>query len=164
MLRGEDKPADNAERLEFAPIFYQHKKFAFATRLWAEALESDPKLGDERQTQLRYSAARAAALAADGQGEETPPLDDEAKAKLRGQALDWLKADLTAWGKLLESGPPQDRPFIVQTLIHWQQDSDLAGIRDAEALARLPKAEQKEWQSLWAEVEALLKRAMTSAG
>jgi hypothetical protein len=30
---------------------------------------------------------------------------------------------------------------------------------DAEALARLPEPERNEWQALWAEVEALLKRA-----
>ena len=72
MVRGEDKPADNAERLSFAQIAYDQKKFAFATRLWAEALDTDPKLGDDRQAGHRYKAARAAALAAaSGDGAST---------------------------------------------------------------------------------------------
>jgi hypothetical protein len=82
-----------------------------------------------------------------------------ATAKLRRQALGWLKAERAAWAKLLESGPPEARPAIAQILDHWKRDNDLAGIREAEALAKLPEAERKEWQALWAEVEALLKRA-----
>jgi len=130
-----------------------------ATRLWAAALASDPKLGDDRQIQPRYNAARAAALAAASQGKDEPPLDDAAKAKLRRQALDWLRAELTVWTKQLASAPPQARPAIVQTLSHWQKDPDLAGIRVAAALAKLPAEEQKAFTQLWADVAALLKKA-----
>jgi hypothetical protein len=62
-------------------------------------------------------------------------------------------ADLAAWGKLLDSDPPQARPTIVKTLSHWRQDTDLA---------KLPEAERKAWEALWAEVDVLLARA--SAG
>jgi hypothetical protein len=81
---------------------------------------------------------------------------DAAKAKLRGHALDRLKAELTVWGKLLDSGPPQARPTIVQTLSLRQTDADLAGLRDATALAKLPAEEQKAFTQLWADVAALL--------
>jgi eukaryotic-like serine/threonine-protein kinase len=159
VLRGEDKPKDNAERLAFARMAYDRKHFAPAARLWAEALASEPKLGDDRQALHRYNAARAAALAAVGQGKDEPQPDDGAKAKLRQQALDWLKAELTIWEKLLESGPPQARPTIVQTLDHWEQDTDLAGIRNADGLAKLPADEQKAWRALWAGVDSLLRHA-----
>jgi eukaryotic-like serine/threonine-protein kinase len=159
VLRGEDKPKDGAECLAFAQLAYHDKKFATATRLWSDALQADPKLGDDRQARHRYNAACAASLAATGQGKDDPSPDEAARAKLREQAMGWLKAELAAWTKLLESGPPQARAFIVQTLNHWKQDTDLAGIRDAEALAKLPEAERKEWQALWAEVEALLAQA-----
>lgn len=79
------------------------------------------------------------------------------KAKLRHQALEWLRAELTAWTKLIESGPPQARTAFVRTLGHWKQDPDLMGIRDAEALAKLSADEQKSWRTLWADVESLLK-------
>jgi tetratricopeptide (TPR) repeat protein len=159
LLRGEDRPKDSAERLAFARIASSQKQFAAATRLFAEELESNPKLGDDRRTGYRYDAACAASLAAAGLGKGEPPLDEAAKAKLRRQALDWLKAERTVWARILESGPPQARPFIVQTLSHWQTDSDLAGIRDAQALAKLPADEQKACTQLWIDVAALLKKA-----
>ncbi len=158
ILRGEDKPGDNAERLDFAQMAYDRKHFAAATRLRAEALESDPKLGNDRQAGHRYNAACAAALVAAGQARDELPPNDATKARLRRQALDWLKAELAAWTKLIETGPPQAGPGIGQTLDHWKQDTDLAGIRNEDALARLPADEQKAWRSLWADVDSLRKR------
>jgi WD40 repeat protein len=153
LLRGEDKIAGNVERLDFAQVAYDQKRFAFAARLRAEALAADPKLADDL-TPHRYNAARAAALAAAGHGMDEPPLDDAAKAKLRGQALDWLKAELTDWSKVQ---PPQ--PCIVRPLWQWQQDKDLAGIRDRAALAKLPAEEQIAFTQLWADVTELLTKA-----
>ena len=46
-----------------------------------------------------------------------------------------------------------------EALSHWREDADLAGVRDADALMKLPDAERQEWQKLWQEVEALLKQA-----
>ncbi len=163
LLRGEDKPNDNAERLAFAQLTHAHKHFAAAARLWAEALQADPKVAEDRQKQPRYKAACAAALAVAGQGKEEPPLDDAAKTKLRGQALDWLKAELNAWDRLLESGPTQDRPTVEQTLSHWQKETDLASIRDEAALAKLPAEEQKAFAQFWADVAALLKKVKEKA-
>jgi serine/threonine-protein kinase len=158
ILKGEDHPRDNAERLAIAQMCYDAKRHAAAVRFWAEALEADPKLGNDRQAQHRYAAACGAALAAAGASKDAPP-DDAARVKLRAQALGWLKADRDAWAKLLEAGPPQARAAIVQTLQHWTEDTDLAGVRDAAALAKLPEAERKEWQALWADVDRLLKQA-----
>jgi formylglycine-generating enzyme required for sulfatase activity len=159
LLKKAELSFDSAERLAFAMSCYERKQFATAARQWAKALAGDPKLGDGRKEQHRYQAACAAALAAAGQGRDEPPPNDGAKAKLRGQALDWLTAELKVWDKLVASGPPRDRPFIVQTLSHWQQGSDLAGIRDAAALAKLPAGEHKALAQLWADVAALLKKA-----
>ncbi len=39
---------------------------------------------------------------------------------------------------------------------HWQQDTDLSGLRDKGAVAKLPAEEQQACRQLWAEVEALL--------
>jgi len=97
--------------------------------------------------------------AAAGQGHDEPPLDDAEKAKLRGQALDWLTTEMKAWDKFFASGTLQDRQLIAQTLKHWQQDSDLAGIRDAAALAKLPANERAAFTAVWADVAALLKNA-----
>ncbi|HZY88683.1 MAG TPA: hypothetical protein VFE78_27920, partial [Gemmataceae bacterium] len=72
---------------------------------------------------------------------------------------DWLRADLALWGKQTESATPQVRATVQKTLRHWQQDADLAGVRDPAALTKLPEADRAEWQKLWADVAALLKKA-----
>src|SRR5262249_52734843 len=94
----------------------------------------------------RYAAARAAALAAAGQAKDNP-LDDPAKAQFRQQALDWLKGELNNWSKVQ---PP--RVFIARNLWQWQEERDLAGIRDQSALDKLPAEEQKVLTQFWADV------------
>ena len=155
VMRGQ-APKDNAERLALAQRAHDTARYATAARLWAEALEADPKLVESRQTQHCYNAACAAALAGSGNATDDPAPDADAKAKLRQQALNWLKSELAAWSKLLRSGPAQANGAIAQTLKHWQEDTDLAGVRDAEALRKLAEEERKGWDALWAEVKDLL--------
>jgi eukaryotic-like serine/threonine-protein kinase len=159
LLKGDDRPQDVAERLALAQMCYDTKRHAAAAGCWTEALAADPKLGDDRQAGHRYNAACAAALAGSGQGTDDPKPDDAARARLRGQALDWLKAEQAAWAKMLDSGDARARPFVAQNLQHWQADPDLAGVRDRTALAALPEAERADWEALWAEVDRLLGRA-----
>ena len=121
-------------------------------------LRAQPTLADPLQSLHRYNAACAAALAAAGQGEDTGKLDGKERARLRNQALGWLRDDLAAWGKVTDGGPPQAKAAAQQTLKHWQEDSDLAGIRDKDALDKLPEAERADWKKLWADVDALLKK------
>ena len=52
----------------------------------------EPKLADNLAAVHRYNAACAAALAACGQGNDADNLDGKECARLRGQALDWLRA------------------------------------------------------------------------
>ena len=159
ILKGDDRPRDAAERLALAEICQDMSHHAAATRFWAEALEADPKLGDDLEAWHRYNAACSAALAAAGQGKDDSPPDDNVKARLRGQALDWLRAEREAWTKLLDGNDPTTRDLVARTLQHWNSDPDLAGIRDPEALAKLTETERTAWRDLWADVDALLKRA-----
>ena len=159
LLNGKDHPKDPAECLALAQICRDRKLNATATRYLLEALESQPELAADRQAQRRYDGACAAALAASGETQDDPRPDEAAKAKLRGQALRWLKAELEAWTKELSSGPQSAWQVVAQTLADWQQESDLAAIRDPQALAKLPEVERKEWQALWVEVDRLLKQA-----
>jgi hypothetical protein len=41
----------------------------------------------------------------------------------------------------------------------WQQDNQLACVRDSAQIAKLPAAEQKTFKQLWANVADLLQRA-----
>ena len=158
ILKGE-APKDNAEGLALAQRAYDTQRYAAATRLWRGALQADPKLADDRQAGYRYNAACAAGLAGCGKGKDNPPRDDASKGKRRRQALDWLKAELAAWSKILESGAPQARPVVASTLKHWKEDADLAGIRDDAALAKLPQEERAACKQLWGDVDRLLTKS-----
>jgi tetratricopeptide (TPR) repeat protein len=158
-LNGSYTPASNAERLDLAEWCRIKKLHHTANGLYSAAFAAEPKLADDLKAARRYNAACHAALAAAGQGEEAAKLDDKEKVHLRQQALDWLRADLALRGQQLETGQSADRVAVQQALRHWQQDRDLAGLRDAAALARLPAEEQKAFTQLWADVAALLKKA-----
>jgi len=103
---------------------------------------------------------RAAARAGCGQGEEAAKLDGRERARWRKQALKWLEADLLLWTKLLEGGTPPDHKTVAARLQHWQRNRDLAGIRDAALLAKLPPGEREACSRLWADVEAVLRKAV----
>ena len=113
---GEDKPADNAERMAFAEIAYDRKSFTTAARLWAEILAADPKLGDDLRAGHRYNAACAAALAAAGQGIDEPEPDEATRTMLRRQTLEWLQEELLAWSRQIEKVRPQDRQVFTRPL------------------------------------------------
>jgi serine/threonine protein kinase/tetratricopeptide (TPR) repeat protein len=129
-----------------------------AARFYTEAFAADPKLADTLRLAYRYNAACAAAQAGCRQGEDARTLDDKERAHLRGQALNWLRADLESWLKHLAKEPDKGRALIQRTMHHWQQDVDFAGVRGAEALARLPEPERRPWQQLWDDVESLARR------
>src|SRR5262249_34279365 len=126
---------------------------------YAEAFSADPARANSLRNGDRRNASRAAALAGCGRSKDDPPPDDATRAGLRAQALGWMKADLALWARPLEAGTDATRTEVRKTLTQWRNDLDFSGIRDADALAKLPEAECKDWQSLWAEVEILLARA-----
>ena len=138
---------------------YYKKLHGASARFWAEAFQAQPKLADDMQVQNRYNAACAAALAGSGQGKDDPPLDEENKARWRKQAIDWLKADLAAWSKILESGPPQARQVISRRSSTGKPTPTWPACAIAAALAKLPEDEQKACRALWADVDALLAKA-----
>jgi tetratricopeptide (TPR) repeat protein len=159
ILNGDDRPRDAAQSLDVAYMCYYTKRFRASARFWVEALGADPTLGDDRTLQHRYNSACAVALAAAGKGKDDPKPDDAARAELRSHVLDWLKAERAAWAKTLDPGDANARRVARRTLEYWHFDPELAGVRDADALAKLPEAERAAWRSFWAEVDALLARA-----
>jgi eukaryotic-like serine/threonine-protein kinase len=164
ILRGEDQPASARESLDLARLCGLKKMNAAAARFSATAFAADAKVAADLQAGHRYKAACYAALAAAGQGEDAAAkLGDKERARLRKQTLDWLRADLAAYAKLLESGTPAAGALVQRQMRHWQQDTDLAGICDAAALAKLAAEEQKAFTQLWADVAALLKKAEAPA-
>jgi tetratricopeptide (TPR) repeat protein len=152
------RPGDSEATFTLGLVLYWGgEKPAAAARFYAEAFAAHPKLANDLRFTNRYNAACHAARAGCGQGQDAAGLGEAERARLRRQALDWLRADLAAWGQFLEKEPDQARPRVQQALRMWQQDADFAGVR-GDALAKLPEAERQTWQQLWEDVEQTLRK------
>jgi tetratricopeptide (TPR) repeat protein len=158
-LKGQAKPADADERLALAHVCLYKQLYAASARFSAEAFADQPPLAEDLRAGHRYHAACAAALAGCGRGQDADRLNDKERARWRGQAQHWLRADLALHAKRLESGAPAGRAAVQLTMQRWLAGPDLAGVRGAEALARLPAEERPGWAKLWAEAEALRQQA-----
>jgi tetratricopeptide (TPR) repeat protein len=162
LVLGNEEPANPGELLALAQMCQLYKKrHASAARLYQEAFQAQPRLADDLGKPHRYNAACAAALAGCGQGDEAAKLMDGEKTKLRGQARDWLQADLESYTKLLKAGNVGAVMSVIQRLAHWQKDDDLAGLRDVKGLAKLPDEEKQASQKLWTDVQQLHKDAQS---
>jgi hypothetical protein len=153
LLAGKDTLASAGERVEVAELCTLKHLNRAALRFFEEAFRAVPGLGPPH----RYNAACAAALVARGQGADARNLDDQERARLRQQALTWLRADLSAWSRQVATGQIS-RSRLKHALTNWQKDPDLAGLRDAVALKKLPANEQTAWRELWTDVADLLKK------
>jgi serine/threonine-protein kinase len=159
IVRGDEKPANTGEALEFARVCYLKKQYAAAALLLADALTDKPALAESLESGNRYNAACAAALAGCGRGEEGDKLTEDQRLHWRNLAYAWLHADLASWRKKLDMDHDGYRARVKQTLSHWQIDPDLDGIRTPSALDKLPAEERARWSQLWNDVADLLKRA-----
>jgi tetratricopeptide (TPR) repeat protein len=160
VLQGDAEPADAREQLALAYLCQQYKqRYAAAARFYSDAFSNDTRLADDLQNPHRYNAACAAAVAGAGRGKDAANLDDKERARLRRQALDWLRADLAAYHRLLDKEPAKARLVIKQRMQHWWQDADFSSVRGNDALGRLPEAERRAWRQLWDDVAALRKQA-----
>jgi serine/threonine-protein kinase len=159
VLQGRDRPADADELVGFADLCYKKQLNRDSARLWQEAFRAQPALAEDLRAEHRYAAACAAALAGWVRGKDEPPPDEAARARWRRQALDWLRADLGARTRQLQEGTPLARSAVQDAMSHWMLDPDFAGVRDPEALAKLPEAERADWRALWSAVDGLLGRS-----
>jgi serine/threonine-protein kinase len=181
-LRGDYQPQDNDERLALLGVCQCEGLSGAAARLYADAFVADPHLADEltaeclRRTRApehpadptevfnaacRYHAARCAALAGCGLGEDGAKLSEAARAHWRGQAREWLQADLAAWARTLDGNSAVARDLARNLLTRWRAEPDLAGLREPE-LEKLTADERQECRALWGRVDALLERGRAS--
>lgn len=123
VIQGKDRPAA-ADCRDLAQLCFVKKHYATAARLYAEALVAKPELAEDLRAGHRYNAARAAALAGGGQGDDAAGLSEPERARLRRQARDWLRLDLAAWTAKVDGTREEDREgYRIQarrTLAPWQ--------------------------------------------
>jgi tetratricopeptide (TPR) repeat protein/serine/threonine protein kinase len=158
IVRAPAQPAGAEEQLDWAELCRLQGYPATAARLAAAAFADKPALASDRARRPRLLAARAAVLAAAGEGHDAASLPGEERARLRRQALAWLREELTAWNKAVPAEAPAARAGIAQALYSLRGSAALASVREAGPLQGLPEVERAAWRRLWADVEALLAR------
>jgi tetratricopeptide (TPR) repeat protein len=152
-----EPPRGLQEQISLATFCYRYKGFhASAVCLYSAAFAAAPRVADDLAKGHRYNAARAAVLAAARKGRDPKSLDEPELAKLRDQALQWLRAHLGLCATRVEAGRVEDVMVVLDSLPAWQRDPDLASVRDGNASAALPEKEQKAWRVLWMEADKML--------
>jgi tetratricopeptide (TPR) repeat protein len=178
-LQGKHRPHDNDERLALLAICQAQGLYAACAQLYVDAFAADPGFAEasaaeclgraamERdrihrirvlKTEPRYLAARCAALAGCGQGEDAPRLTDAERTRWRGHALQWLQADLAAWARTLESESQAFRDLAKEMLMLWLVEPDVSRLREPGALMNLSTEEREEWTLLWRDVRLALEK------
>jgi tetratricopeptide (TPR) repeat protein len=118
-----------------------------------QAIQLEPNSATAGSELFNCLFASAGAAVQTSTGKDSGRLDEKERAGLRRQALERLRAGLELRTRLLKDG--KETGFGC-SLFPWQTDPALAGVRDREALAKLPDAEREQWQRLWADVTELL--------
>ena len=159
-LDGQYQPQDNDERLALLGVCQATNRSLALARLYADIFRADPHLAEDLSARHRYNAARAAAQVGCGLSKDSAGLGELERKQWREQARAWLRADLAAWGKLLDGGPTKKaRDQVRRSVPSWRFDSALSGLREGTALEKLSADERKDCLALWHEVGVLLARA-----
>jgi serine/threonine-protein kinase len=158
VLEGKKK-ASGQELADSARVCLEFlRRYPTAVQLYRQAFQSKPG-GETLAGRYRFLAARAAALAGAGQGDEAAGLSADERAGMRAQARAWFRADLDHYARQLPQAQPALVLYLIEELAQRLNERDLAGLRDEKALAGLAPEEQRAWQQVWADTRRLLKDA-----
>lgn len=132
--------------VELVPFAEAEGHVVWAARAFELYLEDGPGADGDPPVGVTAVAARAAARAARGGGEDGASLDVRERVAMAGWALEWLSLDLEE----RSVGPTIGFPWL---LASWQADPGYAAIRDSEHLAALPVDLRKRCHAFWRKVE-----------
>ena len=158
LAAGRSEPASAVEATELSKLCrppYNHL-FAASARFYAKACAADPKYATDNATfGIRYNAARSAALAGSGRGEDAPDTPAD-QAHMRQLALGWMQTNLMQLVRRVDTGAAGDRRAVTDWLTRWLTEKDFNGLRPGAARDNWSAAEAAEWDEFWANVQALL--------
>jgi serine/threonine-protein kinase len=157
-LDGKYQPRDNDERLALTGVCQFTNRWRTLAQLYTDAFAADPSLAEDPRAGHRLNAARAAALAGCGRGEDVAGVGEPERARWRQQARQWLRADLAAWNQALDRDPSAARDLLSRIRV-WRGDSELAGLFEPAELDKLAPDERKDCVALSKEIDGLLTRA-----
>ncbi len=107
----------------------------------------------------RYNAACAAAMAACGEGELAEEAREAERARMLQHALSWLNEELKSIAAHAAQDDIHTRNAACAKLRWWQEDDLLAGVREPDALAKLPAENRAKWEAFWEKIEDVIAEA-----
>jgi Tfp pilus assembly protein PilF len=158
VLDGSDA-ATVADLIEMAELCQRYKgRHRDAVALYEAAFVKEPTSRLYTEKLCRYNAGCAAIQVVAGSDAGAPPLSEADQAQYRSRALTWIRMELDALTNVHQISGRLFANQLQSDLRSWQSDPDLACVREAESLSRLPEDEQQAWRTLWKDVQSLVDR------
>jgi tetratricopeptide (TPR) repeat protein len=152
IVKGEFKPKDFAQGMQFGKLCRVKQHYRAALRLYEEALASNPNAARKLAPINLLVLVRTALLASAGRGSDVPP--EAERPKYRAKALAWLRRYVKTQQEALEKSSSADRHAYQRNIRVLVQHQDLASVR-LPILNNLPAGERGEWERFWKEVDGL---------
>lgn len=155
-LNGRAQPEGPADLIAVARICQspRHERHVAAARFYQAAMASAPGRMKENGADPLYQSACAAAQAGTGAGADAANLPEAEKSKLRGQALEWLKAYREYWISRASAGGPAERRTATRALSRLFDDSSFERMRGRHLLEGVPPRERQAWIDFWSDLES----------
>ncbi len=147
-LRGASAPADVNECLDLARLCGAKGLFAAAAGFYEKAFALDGRLCEDLSAGHRADAARCAALAAGGRGEDAATIDAAGHRRWLELGRAWLEGELVLRSEQIETGSAKECADAMAALRGWLGGPDFSGVR-----------EESEWRAFWDEVRRAIARA-----
>ena len=138
------EPVQALELATYAIV--EAKKWQVAARLYQSAMRDPELLYEDRLKHCYHAACAVVRLAAE-------TADRKTASKLRNQALNWLRLELSAFSKIGQNS--KRRSAAKKKLQQWKANPHLASVR-GWMIKYLPESERAAWSRLWAEVSVAL--------
>jgi len=162
LFSGQEQPRDHAERSDLARACFHTGRNNQAVRLFTEVLDADSRMPADEKSALRREAAQAAILAGCRYGTDVAGLSENERARLRQQAMDWLRADLASWTKQLADARPEQRAGVRSAIGHWHNETRSNVVLRPKDLATFGADEQEAWKKLWEDVDELHRKVQAA--
>jgi ubiquitin-protein ligase len=167
MLGGKTRLGSVQELMALARFAtHRRQRFAATARLFVEYLRGHPEWASYvaqappfLSDHPAYFAAAAAAMAARGEGDGAA-LSVEERAKLRMQALTWMREHIAFCEQRAQDR--SKRKQVHDHLSYASTDGWFSGVRDGKQLAGFPEPERQEWSQLWADLASLREKCKPS--
>jgi hypothetical protein len=141
------RSATPIETLEFAHFAHGCRRHVAAARLYARGFEEPPQLGLGFELELRFEAARSAALAAAGSSRDARDAALDEPDEWRHLALELMTTALARLGAAWDAEEIHDAEAVRAALSAWREDAELTA---------LSPHDERAWSRLWTEIDARL--------